>query len=80
MKNLATYIAQHNFHAAFFGGKRLDINRLTAEDRATLRAALDNELSPENLCCDGELQGRALQQKSRMLNGAMRELRALEGK
>ena len=28
--------------------------------------------------CDGELRGRALQQKSRMLNGAMRELQALE--
>jgi hypothetical protein len=80
MKNLTAFVAQHNFHASLFGGKQLDVKRLTSADRAALRDALDNALSPENLCCDGELSGRALQQKSRLLNGAARELSAMEGK
>jgi hypothetical protein len=78
MKKLTAFVAQQNFHATVFGGKQLDVNRLTSTDRAQLRDALDSALSPENLCCDGELRGRALQQKSRMLSGAMRELLALE--
>ena len=80
MKNLTAFVAQQNFHAALFGGKRLDVNHLTTDDLTQVRDALECALSPENLCCDGELTGRALQQKARMLNGAMRELRALEGK
>jgi len=78
MKNLTAFVAQQNFHASLFGGKQLDVNRLTPADRAQLRDALEAALSPENLCCDGELRGRALQQKSRMLNGARRELQSLE--
>jgi hypothetical protein len=78
MKNLVTFIAQQNFHAALFGGKQLDVNHLTPADRTWLLDALESALSPENLCCDGELRGKALQQKSRMLNGAKRELLALK--
>ena len=80
MKNLTAFIVQQNFNASLFGRKQLAIKCLTTADRAALRDALDSALSPENLCCDGELRGRALQQKSHMLNGALRELRALEGK
>lgn len=80
MKNLTAFVAQRNFHARLFGGKQLDVQRLTATDHAELRDALESALSPENLCCDGELRGKALQQKSRMLNGAMRELQALADK
>lgn len=78
MKNLTAFVAQQNFHASLFGGKPLDVNR--PADRAQLLSTLESALSPENLCCDGELRGRALQQKSRMLNGALRELQALESK
>ena len=78
MKNLTAFVSQQNLYASVFGGKQLDVTRLSADDRVRLRDALDSALSPENLCCDGELRGRALQQKSRMLNGAMRELQALE--
>lgn len=35
---------------------------------------LDNSLSPENLCCDGELRGRRLVHKERDLKGAWRDL------
>ena len=78
MKNLTAFVAQQNLYASVFGGKPLDVKCLSVDDRARLREALDSALAPENLCCDGELRGRALQQKSRMLNGALRELRALE--
>ena len=78
MKNLTAFVAQQNLYASVFGGKQLDAKCLSADDRAKLREALDSALSPENLCCDCELRGRTLQQKSRMLNGAMRELQALE--
>ena len=74
MKNLTAFVAQRNFHVSLFGGKQLDVNQLTPADREQLRDALESALSPENLCCDGELRGKALQQKSRMLNGALREL------
>lgn len=80
MKNLTAFVAQQNLYATLFGKKPLDVNALTAADRAELRDALENALSPENLCCDGELRGRALAAKSRMLNGALRELQALERK
>ena len=80
MKNLTAFVAQHNLHASVFGGKQFDVKNLTRADCDQLRDALDSALSPENLCCDGELRGRALQLKSRMLNGAMRELQALGSK
>jgi hypothetical protein len=76
MKNLTAFVAQRNFHVALFGGKQLDVK--DPADRAQLHEELEGALSPENLCCDGELRGKALQQKSRMLNGALRELLALE--
>ena len=80
MKNLATFVAQQNFHASLFGRSPMDVAQLTPADREQLLGALESALSPENLCCDGELRGRALQQKARMLNGALRELRKLAGK
>ena len=80
MKNLATFVAQQNFHASLFGRPPMDAARLTPAEREQLLGALESALSPENLCCDGELRGRALQQKARMLNGALRELQKLARK
>ena len=80
MKNLTAFVAQTNLNVRLFGGKQLDVNSLTPADREQLLDALNGALSPENLSCDGELRGRALQQKSSMLNGALRELRALGSK
>jgi hypothetical protein len=51
-----------------------------AKDRKFIREQLECDLSPENLCCDGELSGARLQVKSKYLNGALRELNKLEGK
>ena len=80
MKNLTAFVARRNLNVRPFGGKQLDVNRLTPADSAQLLDDLDAALSPENLSCDGELRGRALQQKSSALNGALRELRSLGSK
>lgn len=45
----------------------------------TLFLDLSSALSPENLCCDGELRGRALNMKAIMLNGAWADLEKLTG-
>lgn len=75
-KYLQAYVAQRNAYAAIFGDQVLpaDPSRWTPEQRTKVLDDLDNELSPENLCCDGELSGRALLQKAAMLNGALKAL------
>jgi hypothetical protein len=39
---------------------------------------LESDLSPENLTCDGEVRGSALQQKARFLNRAAEELLSID--
>ena len=50
---------------------------LTVEHKKELADALLCALSPENLCCDGELRGAKLRAKSLMLNKAKEELEAM---
>lgn len=52
----------------------MDASALTPTQIRDLFESLQCDLSPENLCCDGELRGVALKRKSAMLNGALREL------
>lgn len=74
MKNLKQYVAQKNLWAGFMKRPLLDAERLTRVQVRELLDSIECDLSPENLCCDGELRGAALQKKARMLNGAKREL------
>jgi hypothetical protein len=53
------------------------VAHLTPEDKSDLAHSLSADLSPENLCCDGELTGSALRQKTKQLMGARKELEAL---
>ncbi len=78
MKNLQAYLDQRNAMNKFFGGDIVEIGKIDAATKAKLLDDLDGKLSPENLCCDGELRGAALQKKARMLNGAVKELTALK--
>jgi len=86
MKNLAKYIERKNAIAAIFGEKFnfgnpvLDINNLTQADIKHLSDCLDGDLSPENLCCDGELRGPALAKKAAFLNACVKELAAVSKK
>jgi len=50
---------------------------LTPAHKADLAGRLACALSPENLCCDGELRGAKLRAKSNMLNKAKADLEAL---
>ena len=76
--HLTTYIQRRNLIAKCFGKKQYSPGNLTATDRAELLRELEGELSPENLCCDGELSGHALRTKEAWLNGAKEELEKLE--
>jgi hypothetical protein len=53
MKALQAYIDQKNRWNAIFKGEQFEIQ--TAAGRQRIANALDADLSPENLSCDGEL-------------------------
>lgn len=74
MRNLKKYIEQRNVWRGWQKKPPLDVKTLSIKDMNELFNAIDNALSPENLCCDGELRGAALTRKARMLNGAKAEL------
>ena len=74
MRNLEAYIEKQNIWNAMFGKRQYNVKNLTSKDIATIRDMLECDLSPENLCCDGELHGKALMQKMRWLQGAMNDL------
>lgn len=75
MKNLKQYVDQRNFWLELKNKPIMDATNLSAKQIQDLFESLQCDLSPENLCCDGELRGVALKRKSNMLNGALRELR-----
>lgn len=77
-KALAAFIDRQNALARLFKSKEYSVDNLTAADRAELLQALETQLSPENLSCDGELRGKALKDKAAVLNGAKAALEALE--
>ena len=75
--SLRKYINQRNQMATLFGGPAIDPKNLTAEVKLELAKQLLCDLSPENLCCDGELRGARLRTKAQMLNAAKADLEAL---
>ena len=82
MRNLKRFVDERNFMLRMFArGAKAHLfpalDQLTESDKARLRNALEDALSPENLCCDGELRGTALRAKAAMLNGALKELNRL---
>lgn len=70
------YVEQKNSWGKIFGNKPLSL--LNAADRQKIAASLDADLSPENLTCDGEVRGAALQQKHRYLTRAAKELQSID--
>ena len=87
--SLKAFIKQQNDYAEFmakFASRAtplptypLSPAQLTGEQRVALARRLSCSLSPENLCCDGELRGAKLQAKSRLLYKAKEELEGLMG-
>jgi hypothetical protein len=76
MKNLQQYVDQSNAWGKIFGQTPLDIN--DPSDRQKIANKLDSDLSPENLTCDGELGMAQIRSKAKLLNAAVRELKALD--
>jgi hypothetical protein len=77
--NIATieqYVEQKNKWRAIFNQKPLSL--LNKADRQAIANSIDSELSPENLTCDGELRGSAVQQKFRYLTRCAEELLSID--
>lgn len=80
--SLKKYIASRNHLTALWGkpGEQLlptNPKDLTADQKKSLARALLGALSPENLCCDGELRGAKLRAKASLLNKAKSELEVM---
>ena len=67
------YVDSKNAWRKIFGEKPLSL----MFDAQKIADMLDADLSPENLTCDGELRGAALQKKANQLRRAAAELKAL---
>ena len=76
MKALQAYIDRKNRWNAIFKGEQFEIQ--TAQGRQRVADALDADLSPENLTCDGELPRSQIQAKHRALARAAQELQKLD--
>ena len=76
MKELQAYIVRKNRWNAIFKGEQFEIQ--TAQGRQRVADALDADLSPENLTCDGELSRSQIQTKHRALALAAQELQKLD--
>jgi hypothetical protein len=76
ISTLEAYVEQRNRFNDLFGKPALSL--LNAKDRQRIADMIDGDLSPENLTCDGELRGSAVQQKYRMLTRAAQELQSID--
>ena len=76
MRSLRAYVDQKNRWNAIFKGHQLDIDN--PADRQAIADMIDCDLSPENLCCDGELPRSQVQAKYRQLQAAARDLLKLD--
>jgi len=76
MQNLQQYVDQKNAWETLFGHPALDLN--VAQDRVRIANAIDCDLSPENLSCDGELSIAQIRARYQTLTKAADELKALD--
>jgi hypothetical protein len=74
--NLYKYVQRRNAWEAIFDekAKRIDLRMLTTKQRTTLLNSIECDLSPENLCCDGEASPQYVRERSKFLNAARAEL------
>lgn len=76
ISTLEQYVRTKNAWNGLFGSKELSL--LNKADRQRIADHLDADLSPENLTCDGEVRGKALQDKARYLNRCAEELLSID--
>ena len=76
MSSLIRFVAEQNTWNAIFGRAPYDLS--IPADRQRLANRIDNELSPENLTCDGELSRAQVQAKYKRLIRVSEELLKLD--
>jgi len=76
MQNITAYLERKNKLAKLFKQRVLSLD--SAADRARIADDIENELSPENLTCDGELPAAQVRQRAKFLNAAAKELAAIK--
>ena len=76
MQALNDYVAQKNSWGKIFGSRPLSLNN--AQDRKAIAQSIDADLSPENLCCDGELPRSQVQAKYKRLTTVAQQLKKLD--
>lgn len=70
MKNLKRYIEQKNAWTAIFGNRAL----VLPEDAGIILSHIEGDLSPENLCMDGEADPAYVRKQLTFLTAAKAEL------
>ncbi len=71
--SLKKYIEEKNF----WRNPKLVYGKLTTKQIIDLKECIECDLSPENLCCDGELPAYQVKARYKMLTAALAELEAL---
>jgi hypothetical protein len=69
MKLLTKFVDSHNNWRGIFGDAPITFP-LTQKDVTNLTETIDNNLSPENLSCDGEMSPAMVRARVKLLNGA----------
>jgi len=76
MKDLKQYVENKNRWNLIFNNPCYDLE--SAADRQRIADALDADLSPENLTCDGELSRAQVISRKKFLDAAAKQLQALD--
>ena len=76
MKTLQNYVKQANEWNALFNHRQYDL--ANEGDRRALAQRIDNELSPENLSCDGELSRSVVSRRYNNLIRVAEQLQKLD--
>lgn len=80
MSYLTEYLQTRNAFAKLFGTPPINLEKANKTQIESLMSELEDELSPENLTCDGELSGARLVRKANSLKAAYTELQAIYNK
>ena len=76
MKELKAYVENKNRWNLIFSNRCYDL--AVAADRQRIADALDADLSPENLTCDGEMSRAQVISRKKFLDAAAKQLLALD--
>lgn len=76
MKELKQYVENKNRWNLIFNNRCYDLE--SAADRQAIADALDADLSPENLTCDGELSRAQVISRKKFLDAAAKQLIKLD--